>query len=100
MKIHFEPEAQTELNEAAAWYGRRREGLGSDLIAEVGEALEKIAESPFRHSRLETLPDEPNVRRVLLRRFPYAVVYEIAGDEIRVVAVSHTGRRPNYWLAR
>ncbi len=36
MKIHFEPDAQIELDEAAAWYGRRREGLGSDLIAAVG----------------------------------------------------------------
>lgn len=36
----------------------------------------------------------------MLKRFPYAVVYEIAGNEIHVVAIAHTARHPNYWLDR
>ena len=55
---------------------------------------------PERYPRLETLPDEETVHRLLLGRFPYAVVYEVAEDEIRILAVAHTRRRPNYWQHR
>jgi len=47
---------------------------------------------------METLPDDEPYRRVLLRTFRYADIFEILADEILVVAVAHTSRRPNYWL--
>lgn len=39
-------------------------------------------------------------RRWLLTRFPYSLIYTIAGDEIRVLAVAHYSRRPGYWRGR
>ena len=62
--------------------------------------LDRLEESPESGSLLETFPGDATIRRVLLKRFPYVVVYEILPDEIHVLAVAHTHRRPNDWLAR
>ncbi len=100
MKLRIDSAAETDLREAAAWYERQRTGLGLELLAEVDSALQRIRRAPYQHSKLETMPHEDDVRRAILGRFPYAVVYEIAAEEIHVLAVAHTCRRPNYWLHR
>jgi hypothetical protein len=43
---------------------------------------------------------EPGVRRVVLRRFPYALIYAIKPQEILVLAVAHHSREPGYWHGR
>lgn len=40
------------------------------------------------------------MRRRLVRRFPYAVLYSISPDLIRILAVMHSRRRPMYWIER
>ena len=67
---------------------------------DLAQTLSAIGESPYRFQKLETLPDEQPYRRALLTIFRYAVVFEVMADEITVVAVCHTSREPNYWLAR
>jgi hypothetical protein len=74
--------AKRELMDAAARYEGKRTGLGDEFLDEVVEALR----------RLEMW------RRI--RRFPYALIYRPAGDEIVVIAVMHLKRRPRYWLRR
>ena len=100
MKLRIDPEAAMELRAAAAWYEERRVGLGVELLAAVDSAIQRICQSPHGYPRLETLPEEESVRRLLLRRFPYSVIYEATIDEVRVLAVAHTRRRPNYWNRR
>jgi len=36
-------------------------------------------------------------RMRLLRKYPYLVLYHELDDEVEVVAVAHTSRRPRYW---
>ena len=43
---------------------------------------------------------DPTMRRALLRRFPYAVFYEIGAVEIVVYAVFHCARNPRAWKRR
>jgi len=43
---------------------------------------------------------EPEIRRCLIARFPYGLIYGIDGDTIVVVAVAHLHRRPRYWIDR
>ncbi len=44
--------------------------------------------------------EELGVRRSLLKKFPYAVVFIVMAEEIRILAVAHGRRRPGYWRAR
>ena len=97
MKLRIEAAAEAETREAARWYERQRSGLGIEFLAAVDEAIQRVIHSPSQFPRLETLPEETAVHRYMLKRFPYAIVYEATSTEIRIVAVMHTHRRPQYW---
>lgn len=95
-----EPEAEAELAEGMSWYEERQPGLGAALLGEVDEVLKGLERGvlvgvPVPHVRT-TLP----VRRVLLDRFPYAVVFLEHGGRTHVLAVAHFKRRPGYWASR
>ena len=78
------PEAEQDLAAARDWYEQRRPGLGFEFLDEVALA--------FRE--LEQAPEQPrlyyrNFRRVLLRRFPYRVFYQVIGPRLVVFRVLH-----------
>jgi plasmid stabilization system protein ParE len=98
--VRLSREAIDELIEAAAWYSARRPGLEMEFLAEVERELPLIESSPASFPRLLDLPRDLVVRRALLPRFPYALVFVDLGTEIRVLAVAHAKRRPGYWLDR
>jgi len=94
--LRIDPAAEEEAQHAAQWYEDRRRGLGLDFLAAVDTGVQRIRKDPLAFALLETLPEEPNVRRFLLQRFPYGIIYEIIPNEIRILAVAHTRRRPQY----
>ena len=87
--------AELELNEAAGYYEREQPGLGSAFLRAIEQCLAKIGEYP-ESGRL-VLGD---VRRRLVRQFPYAVLYRITPDALRILACMHLSRRPFYWADR
>jgi plasmid stabilization system protein ParE len=93
--VSFHELAETELNEAAHYYESRVEGLGLAFLAEVERAIKQIQEHP------EAAPGILRaVRRKLLRRFPYSLMYSVSGDAIHILAVANQKRRPFYWGGR
>ena len=97
--IRTEPEANEELLEAVRWYEQRRPGLGLEFLAAIGAAVELIQRHPGG-SRVPGVKDEVPARRLVLRRFPYAVVFLELEAEIRILAFAHHRRRPAYWRDR
>jgi plasmid stabilization system protein ParE len=95
MRIIYHPEAETELIEAAQFYHRRVPGLGADFLDTVDEGVSLIMQAPERWRILED-----DVRRYLLPRFPFALIYRVYADELRILAVKHHSRRPDYWRER
>ena len=89
-------EAEAEYAEALAWYHQRSERAAAKFETVVGEKLEQIAKSP------EQFPicDEEGFRFAILKRFPYRLIFRVAGDVVQIVAVAHSRRRPGYWSAR
>ena len=87
--------AQAEIAEAFEWYLARSRDAPSDFLAELDAALNLIAEGPERFPVVRG-----RLRRVLLRRFPYAVYYKIFPSVISVVGVIHGHRHPETWLRR
>ena len=101
MRVELHPDAEEELGQAVLWYEEQVLGLGEDLLAEIERWLEVLPETPHTWSRWPDAPDRhPPVRRVLLRRFPFAIAYQAFEDRILVLAVAHTSRRPFYWESR
>jgi plasmid stabilization system protein ParE len=95
LKVWIHPAATVETGEARLWYLARSADAASAFVAEIDRALARIAESPKRW------PERSDGRhRYALRRFPFIVVFCVEGDELRVLAVQHGRRRPEYWKAR
>jgi GNAT superfamily N-acetyltransferase len=95
------PEALDELAAAAEWYEERGPGLGDELLAEVDRLTARIDARPASFPFVLDAPRELGIRRALLKRFPFALVFMAKPDgDIRVIAVAHAKRRPGYWIWR
>jgi hypothetical protein len=93
-------EAKWEIIEASEWYDARQPGLGDAFRQAVSQAMPRIRGQPQSYPRLETYRTRRIVRRYLLKRFPFSIIYELRPTEIVVLAVAHVRRRPNYWKRR
>ncbi|HXE53440.1 MAG TPA: type II toxin-antitoxin system RelE/ParE family toxin [Tepidisphaeraceae bacterium] len=93
--IGFHPAALAEAVAAAAWYRERSVKAAAAFEAEIAHAMERIAAAPDRYP-----PYVDESRRILLRRFPFAIIYRLNADRIEIVAVAHGRRRPGYWRNR
>ena len=97
LRVEVRPEVYGEMEAARSWYEEKAQNLGNEFIETVSAAIRLISDSP------ETWPffdDKLNVRRFLIRRFPFAILYRKRKDDIQVVAVMHVRRKPAYWKTR
>lgn len=95
MKIAFLEQAQIELDDAFNWYETQQESLGNQFLNEFDAAIRRIIAFPESYSCLAG-----EIRRCLIKRFPYGILYGSHGDTIIIVAVAHLHRKPNYWQDR
>ncbi|BFU90534.1 MAG: hypothetical protein NTAFB01_17210 [Nitrospira sp.] len=94
-RVSYHRLARRELNEAAQYYESESPGLGAALLDEVERCTQAIVNFPEAGSLITK-----TVRRRLVLRFPYALLYSIKPDKIRVLAVMNLKRRPMYWVGR
>jgi len=83
------------MTEAAIYYDAARPGLGGDFLDDIQYAIGAV-----RHQREIGTNIGYGFRRVLLRRFPFSVVYFVNDGEVVVAAIAHHRRRPGYWFER
>jgi toxin ParE1/3/4 len=95
MRFIYHPDALTEYADATLYYDERLPGLGADFTTEVDTAIKRIIEVPDRWHCVEE-----DVRRYLLHRFPYGILYTIEEGYVLIVAVMHLSREPGYWRHR
>ena len=89
MRVFFRPEARAELLEAQAWYESRATGLGLEFARVVDAALASASRNPTAFAQVAGA-----CRRVLLRKFPFSLVFRVRGDELLVIAIFHHRRSP------
>ncbi len=95
MKWEFHPDAEQELTESTLRYESEISGLGLRFAREVERVVELILEDPALGVRVQG-----EIRRFVLRRFPFSVVYAVASGILYVLAIAHDSRRPGYWRTR
>ena len=95
MKVVFSRLAKRELDDAIHFYEMEFEGLGKGFLEEVKKAVVRISEYPKAWS-----VERGEVRKCLLHRFPYKLLYSIERDHVYVMAVAHLHRKPDYWVER
>ena len=95
MRVRFTVLARRELDDAVAWYEGQVAGLGMEFLDELDRAVRRMATYPDSGTGLGA-----GLRRCLLARFPYSLIYGLDDKTIVVVAVAHLHRRPLYWKGR
>jgi hypothetical protein len=95
MSYRFHPEAAAELDLSIDYYESIELGLGYDFALEVYETIQRVLDFPKAWPALDG-----DVRRSLVRRFPYGVLYSEENDGILIVAVMNLHRAPDYWKHR
>lgn len=94
--VVFHPLAEQELIDAAAYYEEQKPGLGLEYLEQVEymvNFLSRYSEAAYKV--------RGSVRCLILPKFPYSLLYRVLEDaQIRVLAVAHHKRRPQYWLNR
>jgi plasmid stabilization system protein ParE len=95
MKYAFHPEAKAEFFAAIDYYEKREPGLGADFAIEVHSAIENILNFSNAWPIIED-----DIRRCLIRRFPYCIIYAQDDAVILILAVMHLHREPDYWKNR
>jgi toxin ParE1/3/4 len=99
-RVQVEAKARAELHAAISWYEEQAPGLGTVLWESVDEVLRRLQTTPDGSTTVPGVPSELGVRRAFTQRFPYAIVFIAKDDAVRVIAIAHSSRRPNYWLDR
>lgn len=88
-------EAEEDILFSAVWYDQQREHLGDEFIRCLEGAFIRIQRNPESFAEVF-----PSVRRALVRRFPYSVIYRLDSDQIGIIAVYHGSRDPKGWQER
>jgi len=79
----------------ANWYEAERPGSGHEFEEFIALALQRIQELPLAHPTVVG-----NVRRLVLQRFPYSILYRVKPKHISVIAIYHQHRDPRGWQER
>ncbi len=101
VRIQFHAEADLEVDAVFDWYEQQQPGLGADFLAELRSHLQAIAEAPRAAAAWSGARGKAmEVRRRVMRQFPFTLPYVVREDLVLVLAVAHVRRQPGYWLKR
>jgi toxin ParE1/3/4 len=95
IKVRFVPAAEVELLKEVAYYSKARTGTGVRFQAAVQAAVVRAATHP-----LGGAPSFKETRSVLVKGFPFSVVYRASRQELLVIAIAPHRKRPQYWASR
>jgi len=93
--VVFRPKAHDELNEAYTWYESQQSGLGDEFLDCVDDVINRICLMPESYAIVYR-----DIRRAVVKRFPYAVYYRIVSSRVIVIAIFHGRRDPQAWRSR
>ena len=93
LEIH--PEALAELKSATIWYRDRNQAAAINFAAELDRAIDLVQASPRRWPK-----SEDGTRKLVLQRFPFAIIYREKETVVQILAIAHGHRRPGYWKGR
>jgi plasmid stabilization system protein ParE len=95
MNVRFHPLADDEYIEAIDWYLDRSETAAAGFVREIDHAILRIGEAPTRYPVTRF-----GLRRFVLMKYPFDLVYRILPAEVEIIAVAHHSRKPGYWRGR
>lgn len=95
MDVIFNTYSINELNDSIDFYELELKGLGERFKEEIKKSIKRIVRNPKAWSI-----EKGEIRRYILHKFPYKILYSIEKDHIFIIAIAHLHRKPNYWIER
>jgi toxin ParE1/3/4 len=93
--VIFTQAARAELIEAQDWYEGEVTGLGRRFRQAIDALTERM-----RENRRQFPIVFKNVRRALVRRFPYSLFFVLEDHDVTVISCFHASRDPSHWQKR
>lgn len=93
--LRLTPAAEADVEGILAWYRERGHDLGDQFLQVLDRCFETVERNPLALAIVHL-----DMRRALLRRFPYCVFYVVSEQEIVVLACLHGHRDPDTWKSR
>jgi hypothetical protein len=87
----FREEVRDEIESAYSWYEIHRIGLGDKFLEELGGTFNLLKSNPQYFSFIYQTR-----RRIILKRFPYKVVFEIFDTSVVIFSLRHDKQKPKF----
>ena len=94
-RVKWHEAAEDELLNEIGYLELQAPGLGRRFFAEVARVEALIVEFPEAATEIR-----PNIRRRMLRKFRFTLLYSIEKQGVLILALAHHSRRPGYWVGR
>ena len=94
-KIVITEIAEIDILIGKDWYNSQKNTLGDEFISEMESKIKVIQSNPYLFSFIKK-----DIRKALLKRFPFGIYYFVEGDVINIFAVIHFSRNPKIWKHR
>jgi len=94
MRVIYSPQAVKELLDIVKYYDKNKPGLGAEFLRDLDRQINLCTSEPEIGMQVDQV-----YRRLVMKRFPFNIIYRILRDEIRVIAVAHQNRKPGYWMS-
>jgi toxin ParE1/3/4 len=95
MKVEWDLRARRELDEITRWYTERSPQAAENFLFDVQALVDRAANFPKQFQG-----HSDRARRAVMTHFPVCVVFLEMEDGVRIVAIAHAKRRPDYWIYR
>jgi hypothetical protein len=93
VKVIYSSLAQTELLDAIEFYNLKYQGLGDSFKQEIYKTSLRILNFP-----LAWQIENGEIRKCILHKFPYKILYSIETEHIFIIAIAHQHRKPDYYV--
>lgn len=96
MRLEYHPSTVSDLNRAIKFYDGQRLGLGAECRAAVYDAIDQIKNAPLRYRTITG-----DLQRILVRGFPFSILYRVIDDElIRILVIRHHRQKSSFGQSR
>jgi len=94
-RLVVRPDVEFDIEDSATWYDTQNDRLGDQFILEFETLLGRIVQNPEQYQIVES-----DVRKAMLKRFPYAIYYVVSDDELTILGCLHAHLHPRAWRKR
>ncbi len=94
-KLELSNEAEADFESSYNYYASVSETVADNFFKQTNESFEQILKNPEIYPKIYK-----NIRRYVLKKFPFVVYFQIENEIIKVIALFHTSRNPEIWMQR